>query len=254
MAPEEFPAHLVLSGARSERLRHTADELEAVARSATSFHDQLQQHMPKLRRGLSAGGSRSINVDFDPIRAASQAIKKGLQSRIDAARALQRVDAGLSGLKDLERQQSVTASLSSASAINDDALWPMLMAYYVLFVTDAAPECMALGSFDAVRIPAADLGATGDARIEAQLFDQSLVGPDAQAALRGDLADTGLSISHLAAAVPDALTQIPDFSLQIPDVPHFSVPDLSMPDGSNLSGLGSYDSSSSFGASDSGFS
>ena len=248
VAPEEFPAHLVLSGARSERLRQTADELETVARSATSLHDQLQQHMPKLRRGLSAGGSRSINVDLDPIRAASQAIKKGLQPRIDAARALQRVDAGLSGLEDLERRQSVATSLASTSATNDDTLWLMLMAGYILFVTDAAPECMALGGFNTMRIQVADLGAAAGAHIE------SLAGPDAQAAFGGDLADIGgLGVSHLPTALPDALTVIPDLSFQIPNIPHFSVPDLSVLSGSDLSGLGSYDSSS-FSSSDSGLS
>jgi hypothetical protein len=244
----------VLSVARSERLRQTADELEAVARSGTSLHDQLQQHMPKLRRSLSAGGSRSIDVDLEPIKAASQTLQARLQLRIDAARALQRVDAGLSGLKDLERQQSVAASLASASATNDDVLWPMLMAYYVLFVIDAPPECLALGGFNAVTIQAADLGAAGDTRIEGQLFDHGLVGPNAQAALVGDLADIGsLSVSHLAAALPDALTLIPDLSFQMPDVPHFSVPDLSVLNGSDLSGLGSYDPSS-FNSSESGVS
>ena len=243
VAPEEFPAHLVLSGARSERLRQTADKLETVARSATSLHDQLQQHMPKLRRGLSAGGSRSINVDLDPIRAASQAIKKALQPRIDAARELQRVDAGLSGLEDLERRQSVATSLASASATNDDLLWLMLMAGYILFVTEAAPECMALGGFNTMRIQVADRGAAADAHIEGQLLDQSPIGPDAQAAFGGDLSDIGsLGVSHLPTALPDALTVIPDLSFQIPDIPHFSVPDLSVLSGSDLSGLGSYDS------------
>ena len=31
-------------------------------------------------------------------------------------------------------------------------------------------------------------------------------------------------VSHLAAALPEALTLLPDLSFPIPDVPHFSVP------------------------------